>query len=418
MKIAVVGSGISGLAAAWLLRDAHEVHLFERADRLGGHTHTVVHERGGAQVALDTGFLVFNERTYPLLVRFFELLGVASQASDMSFSISCKRPDFEYGTVGFGGLLAQPANLFKPSFYSFLYDVLRFGRVGRKTLATSPDPDATVADFFRQARFGQKFSRYYLTPMVAAIWSSGRQTVGEFPRDTLLRFFDNHGLLDISGHPQWRTVSGGSHRYVQAIGRDLGDGVHAGLGVDRIRRDDEGVTLELTNRSSARFDHVVVATHADQALAMLAEPTAEEERLLGAWDYSVNDTWLHTDSALMPRRRRAWASWNYLIENGTASEPRVSMTYHLNRLQGISGPTQYFVSLNPPQPPAADRVLRRMTYQHPVYTRASVASQERLLAGNGSHRTHYCGAYLRNGFHEDGLWSAVQVAADLGVQFP
>jgi predicted NAD/FAD-binding protein len=254
--------------------------------------------------------------------------------------------------------------------------------------------------------------------MVAAIWSSGRQTVAEFPRDTLLRFFDNHGLLDISGHPQWRTVSGGSHRYVQAIGRDLGDGVHAGLGVDRIRRDEKGVTLELTDHSSARFDHVVVATHADQALAMLAAPTAQEERLLGAWSYSINDTWLHTDTALMPRRRRAWASWNYLIEDGTVSEPRVSMTYHLNRLQRIPGPTQYFVSLNPPQPPAADRVLRRMTYQHPVYTRASVASQERLRASNGSHRTHYCGAYLRNGFHEDGLWSAVQVAADLGVQFP
>jgi predicted NAD/FAD-binding protein len=412
-----VGGGISGLAASWLLDRRHEVHLFEKRERLGGHTHTIVHDADGHALPLDTGFIVYNERTYPNLTRAFAELEVATQSSDMSFSVSCTDPDIEYAVHSIGGLFARPSQIASLSFLRMLVDIVRFGRKGRKLLGGPGDPSATIGDFLREGSFGDAFARFYLLPMTAAIWSSGTGLATEFPRDTLLRFLDNHGLLQVAGQPEWRTVVGGSHSYIRLMVRGFEDRVHLGDGVCGILRSRDDVEIHLESGASDRFDHVVIAAHADQALAMLHDPSQLERELLGQWQYSRNDTWLHTDVSLLPRRRAAWASWNYLLPNGERPQERVSVTYHLNRLQRLDEDDQYLVTLNPPHEPSPDTVIRRMTYSHPVYSRNAVATQPELRRLNGRNRTHFCGAYFHNGFHEDGLVSAVSVADDLGVSF-
>jgi predicted NAD/FAD-binding protein len=414
MKIAVVGSGISGLAAAWLLDRRHEVHLFERRSRLGGHTHTVVHDVEGRALPLDTGFIVFNESTYPNLTRVFAELEVATRASDMSFSVSCANPDIEFASHGLRGLFAQQSLVFSATYLRLLVDIFRFGRRGRRVLAASANSNATIAEFLEEGRFSEGFARYYLMPMIAAIWSTGSGQAASYPRDPLLRFLGNHGLLQVTGQPDWRTVVGGSRSYIDPMVRGYRDRIHLGSGVSTIIRGSDEVEIRLQDGSTHRFDHVVIAAHADQAMAMLAEPTPLEQDLLGRWSYSANDTWLHTDAALMPRRRNAWASWNYLLSDG---EERVSMSYHLNRLQGLAEERDYLVTLNPGREPEPRSVIRRMTYLHPVYTRESVATQTELPRLNGRNRTHFCGAYFGNGFHEDGLNAAIAVADDLGVVF-
>jgi predicted NAD/FAD-binding protein len=294
-------------------------------------------------------------------------------------------------------------------------EIVRFGRRARHTLEDGPDPAATIGDFLAEGGFSDTFARFYLLPMVSAIWSSGTGIAGEYPRDALLAFLNNHGLLQVTGQPQWRTVVGGSHSYIPDLTRPLAGRIHLGHGVDRIDRTADGVRLVLADGGHHDADQVVIAAHADEALAMLAKPTAREAELLGVWQYSVNDTWLHSDTTLMPRRKAAWASWNYLIdgaESGTAS-----LTYHLNRLQRLDVADQYLVTLNPATAPREHTVIRRMTYTHPVYTRDSVATQRELTSLNGQNRTHFCGAYFGNGFHEDGFASAVAVADGLGVSF-
>lgn len=417
MRIAVVGSGISGLTAAWLLSRRHEVNVFEKRTRLGGHTHTVVHSQDGRTLPLDTGFIVYNEKTYPCLTRAFAELEVETQPSDMSFSVSCANPDLEYAVHSLTGLFAQREKIVSVAFLKMLVDIVRFGRKGRKLLRGAGDPSATIGDFLSEGSFGDAFARYYLLPMTAAIWSSGTGLAAEFPRDTLLRFLDNHGLLQVTGQPDWRTVVGGSHSYVQPMVRGIEDRIHLGDGVCRIVRSAPEVEIHLESGASERFDHVVIAAHANQALSMLHEPSPLERELLGQWQYSRNDTWLHTDVSMLPRRPKAWASWNYLLPDGRQPQDRVSVTYHLNRLQRLTGEKQYLVTLNPPREPAPQSVIRRMTYSHPIYTRDAVATQPELPRLNGENRTHFCGAYFRNGFHEDGFVSAMSVAADLGVSF-
>ncbi len=415
MKVAVVGSGISGLASAWLLSRKHDVHLFDKRARLGGHTNTIVHDVDGRELPLDTGFIVFNEKTYPLLTRIFNELSVETQTSEMSFSVSCLEPDIEYASHSLSGLFAKRSLLISAAYLKMLVDVVRFGRQGRRILAGAGDPAVTIAQFLSEGRYSQAFARYYLMPMVSAIWSSGTEIAADYPRDPLLRFLDNHGLLQVTGQPNWRTVVGGSHSYIAPLTRPLNDRVHLGNGVERIHRSGDEVELVLDDGSRHRFDHVVIAAHADQALRILAEPTDDEAELLGKWRYSLNDTWLHTDTTLMPRRRPAWASWNYLMTN--ASRESASLTYHLNRLQGLDENREYLVSLNPETEPVPESVIRRMSYRHPIFTRQSVETQSELPRINGSNRTHFCGAYFGNGFHEDGLASAVVVADDLGVAF-
>ncbi len=412
-----MGSGISGLAAAWLLDRRHEVHLFEKQSRLGGHTHTVVHDVAGRPLPLDTGFIVFNRETYPNLVRVLDELGVVSRPSDMSFSVSSRDPDVEYASHGFRGWFAEREPLAALRRVRLLLEVIRFGRCGRQVLAGAPDSRVTVADFLQQNRFSEDFARYFLLPMIAAIWSSGAGVAGEYPRDALLRFFANHGLLQITDQLEWRTVAGGSGSYIEPMTRGFRDRVHAGVAVVRIHRTSGAVALELAGGEIQSFDHVVIATHADQALSILSEPTADERELLERWEYSVNDTWLHTDETLMPRRRAAWASWNCLLAEAASSHRKVAITYHLNRLQRLQEDRQYLVTLNPPREPEPSSVIRRVRYTHPVYSSASVATQSQLPRLNGRCRTHFCGAYFGNGFHEDGLVSALAVADDLGVPF-
>lgn len=417
MRIAVIGSGISGLTAAWLLSRRHEVTLIEARPRLGGHTHTVVHRSAGTDLALDTGFIVFNHETYPHFTRLLEELGVEARTSDMSFAVSCANPDVEYAVHSLAGLFARRRHLVSPQFYRLVTDILRFGPAGRAAL-TRPDPAVTVAEFVAAARLSETFAQLYLLPIVGAIWSSGSVDAAAFPRDALLRFFANHGLLQVRGQPQWYTVRGGSHRYLGPITRPLGERIRLGLPVQALRRGPRGVSVAFADESTESFDAAVVATHADQALAMLERPSDAERELLGAWTYSKNDTWLHTDIRLMPRRRSAWASWNTLVEDLDRPSAGVAVSYHLNRLQGLDTAEDYLVTLNPPQPPNPQRVLRRMTYHHPVYTRESLATQADLPALNGVDRTWYCGAHFGHGFHEDGVASAVAVAEDLGVSWP
>jgi len=415
MKIAVVGSGISGLASAWLLSRKHEVRLFEKRGRLGGHTNTIVHDMDGRELPLDTGFIVYNNSTYPLLTRLLDELSVETQASDMSFSVSCANPDIEYASHSLRGLFANHSLLLSTAYLKMLVDVVRFGRRGRQILAGAGDPGVTIAQFLSEGRFSQTFARYYLMPMVSAIWSSGTELAADYPRDPLLRFLDNHGLLQVTGQPEWRTVVGGSHSYIGPLTRPFRDRIHLGHGVEKVIRGADSVEIVLDDGSLHSFDHVVIAAHADQALTMLAEPSPEEAELLGQWRYSVNETWLHTDTALMPRRGAAWASWNYLMTD--TSRESASLTYHLNRLQRLDEDREYLVSLNPETEPFPGSVIRRMSYSHPIFSRQSVETQSELPRINGRNRTHFCGAYFGNGFHEDGLASAVAVADDLGVAF-
>jgi uncharacterized protein len=418
MRIAVVGTGIAGLASAWLLSSRHEVHVLERSPRVGGHTHTVrVPRPDGGSLGVDTGFIVYNEVTYPLLVRLFDQLGVATQPSDMSWSLRCERCDLEYAGSP-AGIVSQPRRLADPAYLAMLRDILRFNRVGRGLVDDPRAHTTPLGRFLEEAGFGHGFRAHYLLPMASAIWSSGTRVVQDLPLGTLLRFFANHGLLGVTTHHPWRTVVGGSSAYLPALTAPFAERIHRGDGVQTVSRHHDGVRLRLDHGDVLRFDAVVLAAHADESLAMLADPSRAEKELLGAWEYPANDTWLHTDASLLPRSRRARASWNYLLDDCRTPGDRVSLSYHMNRLQGLSEPRDYVVTLNPPRPPAAGHVIGRMSYTHPAYTPESVATLPHLDELNGRDRTYFAGAYHRYGFHEDALWSAVRVADHLGVRWP
>ncbi|MEX2551130.1 MAG: FAD-dependent oxidoreductase [Nitriliruptoraceae bacterium] len=418
MRIAVVGTGISGAASAWLLAKHHDVDVFEREARVGGHTNTVpVARDDGSMVPIDTGFVVYNEATYPLLVRLFDDLGVATQPSDMSWSLRCERCDLEYAGNA-RGVSAQPGNLASPTHLRMLSDIARFNRLGRRLVDDPRETAIGVGEFLHLAGFGHGFRQHYLLPMAGAIWSSGTGAIEEIPLATLLRFFANHGLLGVRSHHPWRTVIGGTSSYLGPLTAPYRDRIHRSSPVVAIRRDRDAVHLRLDDGVTSTFDAVVLATHADEALGLLVDPTARERDLLGAWSYSANDTFLHTDTALLPRRKATWASWNYLLDDCRTPTERVSLSYHMNRLQSLTEDRDYVVSLNPSSPPAAEHLLQRTISHHPTYTRESVATQDDLDALNGTARTFYAGAYQRYGFHEDGLWSAVRAVSHLGVRWP
>jgi predicted NAD/FAD-binding protein len=447
VRTAVIGSGISGTAAAWLLAGAgHDVHLLERRPRLGGHTHTVTvdaagtgedgrssaHNRGvdpeqdAGRLAVDTGFIVYNEPTYPLLTALFDELDVTTQASDMSWSLRCEHHDLEYAGNP-RGIAAQPRNLARPGYLRFLADIGRFNRIANGIADDPRQTRLTLGEFVRVARFGEDFARHYLLPMAAAIWSTGTGRVEDFPLRTLVDFFRNHGLLGVSTHHPWRTVAGGTSTYLSAmLSRLAPENVHLGTGAQAVTRDREGATVVDTDGDSHRFDAVVLACHADTALELLTDPSDDERELLGAWEYAPNDAWLHTDSRLLPRTEAARASWNYLVDDCRSGSARTSLTYDMNRLQSIpregvgpgGTPTDWLVTLNPSTPPATDTVRWRGHWAHPTFTPASVASQDRLDELSGQRHTFYAGAYHRYGFHEDGLWSAVRAVRHLGVRWP
>ncbi len=407
MKIAVVGSGISGLTVAWLLADHHDVTVLEADARLGGHTNTVNVSSAGRQYALDTGFIVYNERNYPLFSKLLGQLNVATQPSDMSFSVRSDRSGWEYCGTGINGLFAQRTNLARPTFYRMLSDIVRFNRRA-PALLYGDDHTSTLREYADRERYSQCFWEHYLIPMGAAIWSAPPNRILDFPARHFVQFCVNHGLLSLADRPQWRTISGGAARYIEAMRRTRTFAVRMACPVQRIRRLPHEVVLEFIGAAPECFDRVIIATHGDQAFALLADPSPAENEILGAFTFQRNEAVLHTDTSLLPRRRRAWASWNYHVPAAAATG--VKVTYWLNRLQSIEDETQFLVTLNDDGAIDPQSVLRRMTYHHPLMTQASIAAQRRHKEISGKRRTHYCGAYWGYGFHEDGVQSAIAVA--------
>jgi uncharacterized protein len=415
-RIAVVGSGVAGLTAAHVLQKAADVTLFEADDRLGGHAHTHdIQDADGRLVQVDTGFIVHNERTYPTLLRLFAELGVSTQSSDMSMSVRCAGCGLEYaGARGLGGLFPDLRRLREPRYLRMLVEVVRFHRRARAVLADeSADGTQTLAEFLAAGRFSPYFIGHFMTPLVSAVWSCAPDVAGEYPARYLFTFLANHGMLAVTGSPSWRTVVGGSARYVELAAKSL-SAVHPGAPVDAVVRTDDGVVITERSGEVHRFDAVVIATHPDQALAMRTGATAAERDVLGAFAYSYNPTALHTDTSVLPRADRAQASWNYFLPSCDSDAQQVHVTYDMNRLQHLDSPTRYLVTLNEDGSVDPGSVLDRMNYQHPIFTPASVAAQKRLPELNDG-RIAYAGAYHGWGFHEDGARSGVAAAASLGV---
>jgi predicted NAD/FAD-binding protein len=418
-RIAVIGSGIAGLASAWLLAQRYDVTLIERNDYIGGHTHTIDVPEADRTLPIDTGFIVYNEPNYPILTRLFDRLGVATRDGDMSFSASIGPGRIEYCGDNLSTVFAQRSNLFNPRFLRMLADMLRFNRRCRSLLAGPGFDGLSIGEFLDRERLGQGFRTDYLLPMAAAIWSCPTRTMMSFPAESLARFFSNHGLLSVIQRPLWRTVVGGSHSYVKRILGDLGPDRVVMDAAEYVSRRADAVEVKLRSGASLSFDKIVLACHADQALALLAQPSADESALLSRFRYQPNQTYLHTDRALMPQRRAVWASWNYLAAEpaaGPEDDARaVSVSYWMNRLQGLDSETDYLVSLNPLQPPDPKQVIAEMTYDHPVFDQAAMDAQQQLHRLQGRDRIWFCGSYFGYGFHEDALRAAVDAATRLGA---
>ncbi|MDM0011285.1 FAD-dependent oxidoreductase [Variovorax sp. J22P168] len=409
--IAVIGSGISGLSAAWLLSRRHRVTLFEADSRPGGHSHTVDVATPCGTVAVDTGFIVFNEAAYPNLTALLDHLGVPTRDAEMSFAVSLDQGALEYSGSGLSGLFAQRGNLLRPRFWSMLRDLVRFyreapGEAGRFGLLP-------LDDYLDRRGYGRAFRDDHLYPMAAAIWSTPAARIGDYPTEAFVRFCENHQLLTLGRRDAWRTVEGGSRSYVQRLCALLGDRLRLGSAAIEVRRTGQGVQVRSHGRPDAeRFDQVVIATHADQALRLLPDARADETKLLGAFRYSRNRAVLHSDPALMPRRRAVWSSWNYLAERGRAEA--LSVSYWMNRLQGIDAATPLFLTLNPIHEPAPAHHIRTETYEHPLFDADAMRAQAGLWSLQGRDRTWFCGAYFGSGFHEDGLQAGLAVAEALG----
>jgi predicted NAD/FAD-binding protein len=409
MKIAVVGAGVAGLVAAHELHGRHAVTVFEAGAYAGGHTNTVTVDTERGRLAVDTGFIVFNDRNYPRFGALLDRLRVASQPSQMSFGVS-DGGTFEYASTNPNGLFASRSNLVRPAFYRMLADVPRFQRAGRELLLGDEDP--SLREWLDGLGLCAPFVERVIVPQAAAVWSAPAEQMSTFPARFLVRFFDNHGMLGLRGRPAWRTVTGGSATYVRALTAPFADRIRLRTPVERIERLPDGVAVTPRGGEPEPFDEVVVAAHADQALAMLEAPTDAEREVLGAFGYQPNEAVLHTDRSLLPRRRRAWASWNYhLLGEPAPGAPTV--TYHMNRLQSLDAAEDFCVTLNRAEAIDPEKIIRRIAYAHPVYTREGQAAQARHAEVSGADRIHYCGAYWGWGFHEDGVASAQRAVAAL-----
>ena len=416
LDIAIVGTGISGMAAAWLLSSRHRVTVYEAADRVGGHTNTVEVPGPEGSVAVDTGFIVYNELNYPNLVALFDHLGVPTKPSNMSFAASVDDGALEYSGSGLAGLFAQRRNLLRPRFYRMLRDTLRFYRDGAELLNDPKLAHLCLGEVLERGNYSDAFIADHLLPMAAAIWSTPVADMRAYPAASFIRFCMNHGLMQVRGRPQWRTVAGGSREYVTRLTAPYADRIRTGAGVAGVRREPHGggVALELRSGEIARHDHVVIAAHADQALAMLDEASNQERALLGAFTYTRNRAVLHQDPALMPRRAAVWSSWNYLSRSADDGRDRVCVTYWMNRLQDLDRRVPLFVTLNPHREIAPEAVLRSFDYEHPAYDLAAGRAQRDLWRLQGHRNTWYCGSYFGAGFHEDGLQAGLAVAEALG----
>lgn len=414
-RIAVIGAGISGLTAAYYLSRRHEVHVFERDNRLGGHTHTAMVESSGGTIPVDTGFIVHNDRTYPNFCRLMAELGVQTQPSDMSFAVTDQDGDFEYSSRGLKGFFAQKRNLVLPAHYKLLREILRFNREAPRLLHQPDAEEMTLGDFLDKGGYSPVFIDRYLIPMAGAVWSMAPDAMPTFPLLTLVRFMQNHGMLGMNTHPQWKTIRGGSHTYLTPLTAPFSKRITSNVEIQSITRSDGGVQLSFKDpcqhRPAASFDEVVFACHGDQILPLLAQPTDAERQILSCFTTTRNEACLHTDSSLLPKHPAARASWNYLL--GDAG--KVTVTYHMNRLQSLRTADNYCVSLNANGAVDAGRALRRMVYEHPLFTQNAIRGQDRWREISGKNHTHFCGAYWFYGFHEDGVRSGLRVAESLGV---
>lgn len=410
-RIAVVGGGISGLVTAYLLHPDHHVALFEANEYIGGHTHTLDVEQEGRSYPVDTGFIVFNEPNYPQFNRLLQRLGVASQPTQMSFSVKCGRTGLEYASTPLSSLFAQRRNALRPSFYRMLADILRFNRTAAELLR-DPNDATTLGNYLADNGYSDAFVQHHIIPLGSALWSALPDRMYEFPARYFVQFFANHAFLQVRGRAPWRVVKGGSRRYVEALIRPFSERIRVNCPVAAVRRLPEGVEVRPQSGEPECFDEVILAVHSDQALRLLAEPTPAERQVLGAMRYQANDVALHTDASVLPKRRRAWASWNYYIppDKGTPA----TVTYNMNSLQSLESRQPFCVSLNRTADVAPERLIARMTYHHPIYSPASVAAQKQRVLIDGIDRIHYCGAYWGFGFHEDGVVSALDVARRFG----
>ena len=404
MKIAIIGSGIAGNVAAYHLHKDHDITLFEANDYVGGHTHTHTIEWQDRQLSIDTGFIVFNYRTYPNFTRLLDELQVPVQPSNMGFSVKCETTGLEYNGNNLNSLFAQRRNLLRPSFHRMLRDILRFNRQA-PSLLQSCDDSLSLGDYLQQQAYGHEFIERYIIPMGAAIWSTDPARMQTFPAYSFVRFFHNHGLLNVANRPTWYVIKGGSNQYVKKLIQPFRDRIRLNSRVESIRRFPGHVEITPRNQPTECFDAVFIASHSDQALAMLGDATKQEQEVLGAIPYQENTAVLHTDKTILPERRLAWAAWNYHLLQESSS--RVALTYNMNILQGLDTPEQFCVTLNNDSAIDESRIIKRMRYHHPVYTPTGMAAQQRQKEINGTNRTYFCGAYWRYGFHEDGVVSAL-----------
>ncbi len=408
-KVAVIGSGISGLTCAYLLRNNHEITLFEKNDYLGGHTHTHEIEIDDLKTTVDTGFIVYNDRTYPNFMKLLRELDCTGVPTQMSFSLRDEAADLEYNGHNLDSLFAQRRNIFRPSFWFMIRDILRFNKMAR----TIDPGELSLDEFITNHGFSKIFATRYLYPMAAAIWSTGDEAIGQFPIRSLIDFFINHGLVDLKNRPQWYVVEGGSNQYVKAMLPQLKD-IRLSTEVKRIVRSASNVLIE-TEAKTETFDEVILACHSDEALQLIADPTLEEQQILSTMRFSSNKAYLHTDRSRLPNRPKAWASWNYSIpQNKTADQAR--LTYNMNILQHIPTSTQVLVTLNDPDI-KPDRIIKTIDYSHPFYDAQMIKAQHRHGEISARNRTHYCGAYWHFGFHEDGVKSALRVCESFGVKW-
>lgn len=415
MRIAIVGAGVSGLVCAHMLHRDHELVVFEAADHAGGHVNTVHVETETGAYDVDTGFIVFNDRNYPGFERLLRELDVASTPSQMSFGVS-DGGDFEYNGASPNGLFASRRQAVTPSFHRMIADLVRFNRDARRLLAYDEDP--SLRDWLAGRRYSDAFVERLIVPQAAAVWSADPAQMWSFPARFMVEFFDNHGMLGFRDRPQWRVVAGGSRNYVEALTRPWRGRLRLSTPVTEIYRHPSHVTVSSRGGEPERFDAVVIATHSDQALALLGDPSEHEHELLGTIPYQPNEAVLHTDRSMLPRRRRAWASWNFHLDGGAPGSGvagRCTVTYHMNRLQSLRADREFCVTLNRTAAIDPELIIRTIQYAHPVYTPAGVAVQARHHEISGRNRTHYCGAYWGWGFHEDGVTSALRVVREIGV---
>lgn len=417
MKIAVIGSGISGLTCAYRLHKQHDITVFESESSIGGHTATKDVLVGGKRYAIDTGFIVYNDWTYPNFIELMTTLGVESKPTEMSFSVACEKTGLEYSGNNLNTLFSQRSNLFRPRFWGMLKDILRFNREAVKDLEDGLiRPDASLGEYLEARGYGDAFVDKYLVPMGSAIWSASTDTMKAFPLVFFIRFFKNHGLLSVNDRPQWRVIAGGSRNYLKPLTEGFSDCIRTSCAVSKVKRSGSGASITLASGEIQEFDEVVFACHSDQALAMLEDPTDDELAVLSAMKYQMNEVVLHTDTSLLPERKMAWASWNYRLPE-THQENAV-LTYNMNILQGIEAPVTFCVTLNYTDAINPEKILGRYYYSHPMFTLESVAACERWEDINGVNKTWFCGAYWANGFHEDGCTSGIRVSDAIAKQCP